>query len=188
VPTVPQSSAPTRQLLPLCATHGRGAVGRATLLVSGLRSDLFGIAGGSIALPAAGRAASGGFFQCAGGDRVWTRSAAWRARSRMSASGLDSISDQSLHPKGSLWSTDSERDFRGGAAVETVAPGQRNPGGDFGVLGSNAQPFAVGGLPVPAFAPGRGLSRGAVLSGEGPTDPTQGFVFPSGDPGASWRA
>jgi len=121
-------------------------------------------------------AARTGFSRCAGGDRFRSRSAAWRARSRMSATGLDSFPDQSLYTKRSLWSVDRERDFRSGAFVATDAPDQRNTGRHFGIPGSNTQHLAFGGLPVPAFAGAKWLIGSAGVSGAGRGQPSHTTV------------
>jgi len=128
------------------------------------------------------------FFQCAGGDQVRTRSAAWPTRSRVPASSLDSLPDQSSPPKRSLWSADSERDFRGGRSVEADASSQGNTARHSGVSGSKLQHLAVGRLSLCAAALSSALSRGRLWDGAGPIDPTQGFVFRPADPGADWRA
>lgn len=163
-------------LPPLCAARGWRRVGDSTLLVPGLWADPFGFSGGVFALSTVGGAARTGFSRCAGGDRFRSRSAAWRARSRMSATGLDSFPDQSLYTKRSLWSVDRERDFRSGAFVATDAPDQRNTGRHFGIPGSNTQHLAFGGLPVPAFAGAKWLIGSAGVSGAGRGQPSHTTV------------
>jgi len=175
---LPEPSSSPRLLLPLCHALGRRASGGAALLVSGLWADDFSPGGRAAALQAFGGIAGPNFFRCTGGDRFRSRPSAWRARSRMSASGMDSLPDQSLNVTRSLWSVDSERDFWCGATVGTDASGQRNTGRHFGVPGSKSQHLAFGRLPLPAVAVLAVDCAGADFDpGFGPPIPHKGLFF-----------